>query len=132
MTEKERWEILDQLSGWAGAQPEPRTSHRLLTREEVDTIAQEDLIEIGAHTVTHPTLSALPGEVQRSEILRSKADLEETAGRPVSAFAYPFGRRSDYDSRIVALVTLGGFTCACCNIPGRVEPSSDRFRLPAC
>ena len=130
MTERERWEILDQLRAWAGAQPAPRTSHRLLSLEEVNTLAQEDLIEIGAHTVTHPTLSALPVEAQRSEIVQSKSDLEEIVGRPVGTFAYPFGRRSDYDSRTVALVTESGFTCACCNFPGSVDLSCDRLQLP--
>jgi peptidoglycan/xylan/chitin deacetylase (PgdA/CDA1 family) len=130
MVERDRWKILDQVREWSGAQPAPRTSHRLLTVEEVGTLAQEELIEIGAHTVTHPTLSALSVEAQRSEILQSKADLEQIVGRPVSTFAYPFGRRSDYDSRSVGLVAHSGFTCACCNFPGRVELSSDRFELP--
>jgi peptidoglycan/xylan/chitin deacetylase (PgdA/CDA1 family) len=130
MSEAERWKLLDQLGEWAGVQRAPRDSHRLLSLEEVGALAREELVEIGAHTVTHPTLSGLPAEVQRSEILKSKADLEEIAGRPVSAFAYPFGRRSDYDSRTLTLVREGGFTCACCNFPGRVDLSSDRFELP--
>jgi peptidoglycan/xylan/chitin deacetylase (PgdA/CDA1 family) len=130
MTERERWDVLNQLREWAGAQPAPRTSHRVLSIGEVSALAREDLIEIGAHTVTHPTLSALPAETQRSEILQSKADLEEIVGHPVSTFAYPFGRHSDYNSRSVALVAHSGFTSACCNFPGRVELSSDRFQLP--
>jgi peptidoglycan/xylan/chitin deacetylase (PgdA/CDA1 family) len=47
--------------------------------------------EIGAHTVTHPWLSAWPAADQRREILESRQVLEHRLGRPVRAFAYPYG-----------------------------------------
>ena len=48
--------------------------------------------EIGAHTVTHRPLPALSAEEARREILESKAMIEDRLGRPVTTFAYPFGR----------------------------------------
>jgi len=131
MSESERRTILDKLRRWAGAQSAPRPSrHRLLSLEEMSVLANEELIEIGAHTVTHVMLSTLSEESQRDEILGSKVHLEEILGRPVSSFAYPFGRRSDYDSRTVDVVRQSGFRCACCNFSGIVKPSSDPFQLP--
>ena len=83
-------------------------------------LANDNLIEIGAHTVNHPSLSSLPLKSQRHEILESKARLEDLVGSPVTSFAYPYGKRSDYSARTVALVQESGFTCACSNFPGLV------------
>jgi peptidoglycan/xylan/chitin deacetylase (PgdA/CDA1 family) len=88
------------------------------------------LIEIGAHTVTHPSLSALPIASQREEIWQSKTGLEEILDRPVTSFAYPYGKRSDYSAETVALVREAEFVCACSNFAGLVSQSTDRFQLP--
>ncbi|MFO7694295.1 MAG: polysaccharide deacetylase family protein [Vicinamibacterales bacterium] len=48
-------------------------------------------IEIGAHSVSHPRLSRTPAERVEREIADSQAHLEDAVGRPVRAFAYPFG-----------------------------------------
>jgi peptidoglycan/xylan/chitin deacetylase (PgdA/CDA1 family) len=131
MTETARESILDELREWAEVQVAGRpNSNRLLTLEDMRILANERLVEIGAHTVTHPRLSALPVESQRNEILGSKTYLEEILGRPISSFAYPFGRRSDYDRRTIAVVRQSGFACACCNFSGRVQRSTDPFQLP--
>jgi peptidoglycan/xylan/chitin deacetylase (PgdA/CDA1 family) len=48
-------------------------------------------IEFGAHSRSHADLTRLPPESLEAEVLGSKADLEELLGKPVEAFAYPFG-----------------------------------------
>jgi hypothetical protein len=48
----------------------------------------------------------------------------------VSAFAYPFGKQSDYSSETIAIVREAGFAIACTNVAGIVEPGTDRFQLP--
>jgi peptidoglycan/xylan/chitin deacetylase (PgdA/CDA1 family) len=122
--------VIIDLRKWAGVEEEGRSSHRLLSLEEASDLANQDLIEIGAHTVNHPSLSSLSLESQRNEIVESKARLEDIGGSPVTSFAYPYGKRSDYSAQTVALVREGGFTCACSNFPGRVTRSTDAFQLP--
>ena len=72
---------------------EPET-HRTLRSTELDRLASDDLIEIGAHTVNHPRLAALPPE--RSSA-RSRTDGRHL--RPPSpgrdTFAYPHGGPDD-------------------------------------
>ena len=75
-------------------------------------------------------LSALPVAAQRSEIVESKARLEEIAKREVTSFAYPFGGRADYTRATVALVREAGFALSCANTGGLVRPRSDQFQLP--
>jgi peptidoglycan/xylan/chitin deacetylase (PgdA/CDA1 family) len=128
--EGERQRVLDELREWAAVQPVGRPIHRPLSLEEVLALKQGQLIEVGAHTVTHPTLSALPPDAQRDEIQGSKAELERVLGDPVTSFAYPHGGRSDYAAETVDIVREAGFACACSNSAGIVGQPSDRFRLP--
>lgn len=127
MLENERRKVLDELLAWAGAELVSRPTHRSLTLEEIFTLKQGELIEVGAHTVTHPLLSALPATLQRNEIQQSKADLEEIVGHQVSSFAYPYG---DYTNETVALVREAGFARACSTIADGVRRRSDCFQLP--
>jgi peptidoglycan/xylan/chitin deacetylase (PgdA/CDA1 family) len=126
----ERIRQLDYLKQWAGDVTVSRDTHRPLTAEEVKQLAAGRHIEIGAHTVSHSMLAALPASVQRDEIAQSKADLEEILGFPVRSFAYPFGTLSDYTSETVSLVRQLGFDCACSNFKDLVQPGDDLFQLP--
>lgn len=131
LTEGERRGVLDELLIWVGAEPAGRPTHRSLSLEEVVALERGKLIEVGAHTVTHPALSALPGASQREEIQRSKNRLEEILGGPVTSFAYPHGRpQIDYTAETVGIVREAGFACACSAFDDVVETSTDRFQLP--
>jgi peptidoglycan/xylan/chitin deacetylase (PgdA/CDA1 family) len=127
---EERFQQLDYLKQWAGDETISRDTHRPLTVKEVTQLAAGGHIEIGAHTVSHSMLAALPASVQRQEIEQSKTDLEELLGLPVRSFAYPFGTLSDYTSETVSLVRQLGFDCACSNFKDLVQPGDDLFQLP--
>ena len=122
--------MLGELHRWAGAEPASRLSHRTLSYEEVVALSKGGLIEVGAHTVTHQALSALPAASQRDEILESKTRLEKILRRPVTSFAYPYGKQDHYTPETVNIVREAGFTCACSNFAGLVEQSTDPFQLP--
>jgi peptidoglycan/xylan/chitin deacetylase (PgdA/CDA1 family) len=131
LPEEERRMAQDELLAWAGIASVPgRTSHRALSCDELVDLAGGELVDIGAHTVTHSLLSAASGSAQRQEILQSKMRLEEILGRPVTGFAYPFGKRGDYTAQTVALVRESGFACACSNFSGTVSRGVDPFQLP--
>ncbi len=130
VSEEERQRKLDELRGWVVGAPERRPYHRPLSSGEIGKLHQGGLVEIGAHTVTHPVLSTLPPAAQRREIAKSKASLEQILGRPVTTFAYPYGKPHDYTAETVEIVRRDGFGCACSTFSGVVRRSSDRFRLP--
>jgi len=130
LPEPGRRKALDDLAAWAGAPRAARPTHRTLSAEEVRALADDALVEIGAHTVTHPMLSMLPPEAQRAEIQRGKARLQDILGREVTSFAYPYGAPSDYTPETVALVREAGFACACSNFHDLVWRGSDPFQLP--
>jgi peptidoglycan/xylan/chitin deacetylase (PgdA/CDA1 family) len=130
LPEEERQKALEELRAWAGVEPACRLSHHVLSPDEVIQLTNDDLVEVGAHTVSHSVLSALPMAVQRAEIEKSKARLEEIQGRPVTSFSYPYGLPFDYTAETVAGVKEAGFDCACSNFPGKVQTGTDPYQLP--
>jgi peptidoglycan/xylan/chitin deacetylase (PgdA/CDA1 family) len=127
LSEQERIKVLDELTSWAGITLNTRSTQRCLLPEELVTLAQGELIEIGAHTITHPFLSAQSPLEQHNEIQQSKIELEEIIDRPVNSFSYPFG---DYTLETVELVRNSKLDCACSTVAESAWRGNDRFQLP--
>ncbi len=81
----------------------------MLTPRDTSDLA-DDGCEIGAHTESHPSLDVLARGRAAEEITRSKSTLEDTIGRPVTTFAYPFGHHHAASRRSVI---DAGFRSAC-------------------
>jgi len=65
-------------------------------------------VEVGGHTVSHAILSTLEPEAQTAEVRGSLDAIEAALGARPRVFAYPFGRRWDYDAASVAAVEASG------------------------
>jgi peptidoglycan/xylan/chitin deacetylase (PgdA/CDA1 family) len=126
----ERRQVQDNLLAWAGLGSAARAAYGTLSPDDLDEMARGGLIEVGAHTVTHPLLAALPPARQRQEIRQSKAQMESLLNRRVASFAYPYGRREDYSPATVEIVREAGFDCACSNFAGAVKQGADMYQLP--
>lgn len=81
--------------------------------------------EVGAHSRTHPDLTALGDDALADEILGGKARLEDQLGREVKVFAYPYGSE---DQRVRARVAAV-HTAACTTRMGIARRSGDRYAL---
>jgi peptidoglycan/xylan/chitin deacetylase (PgdA/CDA1 family) len=129
LPEAKQRRVLDRLAALTGAAP-ARPGYRAVSPEELLALAGGGLVEVGAHTMTHPALAAHPANVQRQEIRQSKAGLEEVLGRPVTSFAYPYGTAADYTAETVAILRELGFGCGCAVRAGLVDRTTDRLQLP--
>nr|MBA2253477.1 polysaccharide deacetylase family protein [Nitrospirales bacterium] len=129
-SDAERQAVLHDLASWAGIDCRARSTHRSLTVDELRTLAQSDGLDVGAHTMSHTVLATLPGTEQQEEIFRSKQFLEQILKRPVTTFAYPYGKPSDYTGETMAIVEHLGFTAACTNVPGLVSSGVNYYELP--
>ncbi|MGK2961550.1 MAG: polysaccharide deacetylase family protein [Gemmatimonadaceae bacterium] len=81
----------------------PRSSEptlKLMTADRISHWASRGF-EFGAHTRTHADLTTLDPEQMEEEVTGSRDDLAAITGRPVVAFAYPYGR---YDVRSASFV----------------------------
>ena len=88
-----------------------------MTAADVKQAAASGFV-IGAHTVNHVNLTALPTAAAAAEIQVSKAVLEQLLGKPVLDFAYPYGGVSP---SVAALVAEAGFRDAMTMDAGSVQ-----------
>lgn len=87
---------------------------------------QEAGMEVGAHTLDHADLLALPYDAAQSQIADCRHALEDLLGREVRHFCYPYGR---YEPRHCALVREAGYLTATTTHRGRVRPGDDPMQL---
>ena len=127
LTEIEQYKIIDNLLIWAGYKPLRRSTYRTLSNNELITLNHGELIEVGAHTITHPFFETLPVSLQHTEVQQSKSMLEDKIGKRVTNFAYPYGV---YTPETVEIVRKAGFDSACSTINDTVWRGSDIFQLP--
>jgi len=81
--------------------------HPRLSEAHLRDMAQRH--DIGAHTLSHPTLTDIPLAQARDEIRGGKAWLEDVLGQPVRCFCYPRGARNE---ALQAEVVAAGYQAA--------------------
>jgi peptidoglycan/xylan/chitin deacetylase (PgdA/CDA1 family) len=102
----------------------------MMTSEQVRKLHDAGM-QIGAHTVSHPILQAVPLSRAEREIADGRDLLEQMIGAPVPVFAYPNGEpHKDYGSDHVMLVRRLGFAGAVSTASGVATSRSDPFQLP--
>ncbi len=92
--------------------------------DELKPFAQEKLITVGAHSITHCNLARQPKEIARSEMVTSRARIEDALQRPVLHLAYPYGDKIAAGAREFALAQAAGFKTAVTTRPGMIFPES--------
>ena len=103
-----------------------RRPGRMLSWSQIAEAADAG-IEVGAHSCQHPQLDQLSEKLLREELYRSKAQLEDKLGSPVTGLAYPFGY-SNARVRQVARDAGHGYGCSVSNMI--MSPTSDLLALP--
>ncbi len=83
-------------------------------------------VTLGAHTRTHPDLTALDAGSVVQEVRGAADIIEERTGSRPGIFAYPYGRVDDATATIVG----AEFEYACTTEYRVLSPESDRTQLP--
>jgi peptidoglycan/xylan/chitin deacetylase (PgdA/CDA1 family) len=97
------------VTGWLGL-PHPDAPFARVTDAGGLRALHAAGVEIGAHSVTHPDLTALTPEEARRELAESRAALEEIVQAPVTSAAYPYGTA---DATTRAAAREAGLLAAC-------------------
>lgn len=79
-------QYLGEAPGWSAG-----TTERLMTASEIREIAQNALVTVGSHGVSHRPFTSLVLEEARSELLKSRDTIESITGRRVVLFSFPHG-----------------------------------------
>ena len=83
-------------------------------------------VTFGAHTQTHPMLTAVTPDRARAEIAGSRAELAQALGRPIQLFSYPHGK---YDATSRSIVEQTGYSGACTTRAGMNSLATSKFEL---
>jgi peptidoglycan/xylan/chitin deacetylase (PgdA/CDA1 family) len=78
----------------------------------VREMAADPLVDIGAHSLSHPLLGELDCDEARRQIAGSKSVIEREIDRPVMHFAFPFGDARAIGRHGVSLAREAGFDLA--------------------
>lgn len=100
----------------------------IMSWDEVKEINEEG-INLGAHTVTHPILTKIPLMQAKNEIINSKKEIERRLKKPVNTFSYPNGLANDFNNDIKTILKENGFICATTLIPKTINNNTDLFEL---
>lgn len=91
-----------------------------LSWDELKPFADDPLVTIGAHTISHCNLAKQSEADAGHEMAISRARIEAALQRPVVHFAYPFGDRDAAAGREFALARAVGFKTAVTTRPGMI------------
>ena len=102
------------VAGLMGGQSEWLRAKRGVALELMDWATAKRLaaegFEIGAHSLTHPHLTALSEAECRAELTESRRVLEQGLGTEIRHLAYPYG---SVDDRVMNLAGEAGYRTAC-------------------
>jgi peptidoglycan/xylan/chitin deacetylase (PgdA/CDA1 family) len=94
---------------------------QIMSAAEVVELAESGM-EVGTHTVDHVSLPGVTYAEALDQLRRSRANLEDLLGRPVTAMAYPFGA---FDEQAIRAAEEAGYEIACgCTGPAPWRPMS--------
>jgi peptidoglycan/xylan/chitin deacetylase (PgdA/CDA1 family) len=122
------WRVLAQSIDIAAHDFE---THRPMTRGELQRLAESPLIEIGGHTLTHPTLARASVVEQRHEVGGCRDTLHDVVNKPIQAFAYPYGDVfHDFLPEAADVVRDTGFSLAFTTREAFATLNGDPFQIP--
>jgi glycosyltransferase involved in cell wall biosynthesis len=103
-----------------------RFSGRALMKPGEAKVLLGGVISLGAHTRTHPDLTALAPAKVEAEVVGSRVELEQALAVAITIFAYPYGRTNP---EIKDVVRKAGYVAACGIRSGRNRLAVDQFDL---
>src|SRR3984957_21219034 len=92
--------------------------------DELKPFADDPLVTIGAHSISHCNLAMQSEEIASREMAVSRAQIEQALQRPVVHLAYPYGDKIAAGAREFALARSAGFKTAVTTRPGMIFPES--------
>lgn len=98
---------------------------QLLSAEQITSLAQDNLLQLGGHTYHHINLATTSPEEGQRDIAEGVAWHTLLTGQPPRVFAYPYGRLRE---ETPAALFGQGFICAL-TVKKGLAPITDRYRI---
>jgi peptidoglycan/xylan/chitin deacetylase (PgdA/CDA1 family) len=105
------------------------TRKRIMGVNELRLLSASGLVDFGSHTVDHLRMSKLTLRDMELQAVRSRGWLEDTLGKPVTTFSYPFGQRDDFTSATTNVLVEAGYDVAVTTCWGTRNSASNVMSL---
>jgi peptidoglycan/xylan/chitin deacetylase (PgdA/CDA1 family) len=124
--------------GWVSDSQDLNLEDEVLNETQLRGLADNHLVKVGSHSITHKRLSQLDPKEAHEELVESKKILENILGKRVDLFAFPYG---DYNEETIELCAKAGYRNVFLAIPvwgsspkhgivrGRIDVSLDDWFL---
>jgi len=86
-----------------------KTKFKIMSLEQLQNLSKSEFIDIGGHTLSHIDLGKAQYDEANKEIVDGKKVLEKIVSKEIITFAYPIGKKSNYNSDIIDIVKNNGF-----------------------
>lgn len=123
------YKILDEY--WLIHSKEKRSERSFINISELKEMHNSGLVEIGAHTLTHPILANENELRSEYEIIESISQLSSLLNKEITAFAYPNGLNNlDFGKREMDIVKKAGIKLAFSVNPGIINNKINPLAIP--
>ena len=130
LTNSEKQDFLMRLRAKNGLPVVP-DEFKMLSLSQLRTVAAHPLVELGFHTHTHPILSQLTEKEAGLEIERSRRALQAWSIPHLNVFAFPNGRKKDYNAFCVSFLKNTLRTaCSFTTEPGYFDAGQNKWEIP--
>lgn len=111
--------VMGRSPTWSMPEGHPDRDERLMSEDDLRSLAKSEGVEVGAHTRTHPSLPAVHSEsILNDELEGCANDLERLTGRRPDAIALPHGA---FDARVLGRARATGYSTIL-TLEDRMEP----------
>jgi len=98
----------------------------LISGQQIQLLANNDLFEIGGHTMNHIDLGRSDSDnLWQTEIVIDKQNLENLIGKKIRWFAYPFGEKKHLNNQLGEFLRKVGFENSFSFVSGVVNKDKD-------
>jgi peptidoglycan/xylan/chitin deacetylase (PgdA/CDA1 family) len=125
-------EVFGDLFRRHGVDPKICLDRDIIRLPQLRTFAEDPLVTVGSHAVSHRPLSMLTDAELLDELAGSRRFLEVEIGRPVNHLAYPFGQAKMCGVREFSAARESGYLTGVTTRAGSVFPAhlNSMFSLP--
>lgn len=124
----ERARVVDLMFQEVGGDDRALTDELYMTWDDARAL-RDARVELGGHTMNHEILSKLDLETARREVAGCRASIARALGTEPASFAYPFGRRWDWNDESARVVKEAGFRTSTSTHAGTNKRGDDAYRL---
>jgi len=120
-------ELINNIAGLLGVElpNTPPAEYAAISPQQALEMDQNG-VEIGSHTLTHPILTRVSDDRLHREVRDSRTHLESLLKHPVKHFCYPNG---DYDHRVLREIVKSGYQSAVTTMDGFCDRGDGLFEL---